>query len=172
MGAVLDIHTGMGRPKQPREKRRVLSDKPDKNRISPPDSPMGETLGMIEVPEKPPINLGRYERECWRMITESQRGVHNSKWIYRSDCPMLLAACGFYARWRQLRAQIDGQYKEWGGHINPKTGDANPLLRAESTALSRYQAVLTALGMSPTRRQVTLSEKAQGRGSVDDEMLA
>lgn len=147
--------TGKGRPKAPIEQRKVLSDRPHRGRITPPDIPTGEFLNPGKLPEKPPIKLHKYEMECWNRIVESQRAVEAGAWIFRSDCEFLIATCIIYGRLRQVREEIDQLKSEKIPFLDPETGRANPLIAIEKSLAVAYQQGLKELAMVPSRRQVT-----------------
>ena len=158
---------GKGRPKKPLEIREMLSDHPHHHRKGPKDLPMGETLDMDALPVKPPITMTKYERECWKSIVGTQQALKNRAWIFRSDCAYLIATCGLYGRWREVRDQLNQHHKEGLGYLD-ENGKANPLINVEAGLAAKYLASLSALGMVPTRRQIVDNSDLN---ETDDELL-
>lgn len=152
----MQVHakTGRGRPKEPIEKRRAKSDTPHKNRITPPDIPTGTSINPGAIPKTPPIRLGKYEKECWKRIADSQRAMEAGAWIFRSDSEFLIATCILYGRLRQVREEINELKDSGCAFVDPDTGRANPLLSIEKSLATAYQQALKELAMVPTRRQV------------------
>lgn len=148
-----------GRPKAPVEKRRARSKNPHKNRQGPPDVPMTQVFDMTAIPAEPPVHLCERGLECWRMITEQQRGPMGARWIYRSDSAYLVATCQMFARWAEVRDRLDAHRADGEDIYDAESNRVNALYALEASLLAQYQRSLVALGLVPTRRQVTLESE-------------
>ena len=88
----VEITTGRTGPKKkPIEQRRVLSDRPHKNRVGPPDAPMGATIGLDTLAADPPADFTEHERHCWeKVIVGPQRKLGKNSWIWGQDIGMVV----------------------------------------------------------------------------------